>query len=106
MAVIITDMDMPKSCSECSMFDDRWDYPTCFITRKSSGYNFPILEKRMVFCPLKSTDEMISEIEDYNVRQNFDGRVTMEYMVGVTRGLDLSADIVHKYCDKEQNNEP
>ena len=54
-------MDMPKSCNKCPMFDDRWDYPTCFITQKSSGYNFPIHEKRMDFCPLKEVKECEAE---------------------------------------------
>ena len=51
--MIVIDMDMPKSCDECPLFDDRWDYPTCYVNQLSSGYNFPIRDKRMDFCPIK-----------------------------------------------------
>ena len=95
MAVIISNMDMPKSCDECpiSRYQELHDCPILrmFTTKHS--------EKRLDECPLKSADEMIAEIEDYNVRKNFEG-CTTEYMLGVARGLDLSATIAHKYCDK------
>ena len=55
--VIIKNMDMPKCCEECPMFDDNGDYPTCSINHYSSGYNFPIKEKRMKFCPLEEIKE-------------------------------------------------
>ena len=46
-------MDMPSCCANCPLFDDRWDYPTCYITQESRGYNFKIHEKRMPKCPLR-----------------------------------------------------
>lgn len=49
---VFIDIEMPKCCDECDLYDDRWDYPTCYVNRKSSGYNFPVREKRMDFCPL------------------------------------------------------
>ena len=56
MAVIITDMDMPKRCVECPMHENSNDYCkfrhdfSCFVRAKNA-------------CPLKSADEMIKEIE-------------------------------------------
>ncbi len=42
----------PKSCSECNLYDDRWDYPTCYVTQKSMGYKFNIFENKIPNCPL------------------------------------------------------
>ena len=50
--MVLLDIDMPNCCSECPLFDDRWDYPTCYITQESRGYNFNIYKKRMPECPL------------------------------------------------------
>lgn len=46
-------MEMPQSCMECQLYDDRWDYPTCYATGTSKGYKFNPFEKRMSDCPLK-----------------------------------------------------
>lgn len=76
--MVILDMDMPKNCMECPLFDDRWDYPTCYVNRLSSGYNFPITEKRMSFCPIKcDVEDMKTKIEnlmfdDSQVTSNID----------------------------------
>lgn len=51
--MVFIDIEMPKCCAECPLFDDRWDYPTCYITQESRGYNFKIHEKRISNCPLK-----------------------------------------------------
>lgn len=51
--MIALNIEMPKSCNDCPMYDDRWDYPTCYITNESRGYNFDIFNKRMPNCPLK-----------------------------------------------------
>ena len=48
---------MPLCCADCPMYDDRWDYPTCYVTDESRGYNFKIYEKRMPKCPLKEIKE-------------------------------------------------
>ena len=50
--MILIDIDMPSCCADCPLFDDRWDYPTCYVTQESRGYNFKIHEKRMPNCPL------------------------------------------------------
>ena len=50
MAVIITNMDMPKSCIECSI--------------RPKGCASKInLHRRAKDCPLKSADKMIKEIK-------------------------------------------
>ena len=79
MAVIITDMDMPKRCVECPMHENSNDYCkfrhdfSCFVRAKNA-------------CPLKSADEMIKEIEEYN---------------NPLIGKNVVLDIIHKYTDKE-----
>lgn len=55
--MVIIEMEMPKSCNDCPMYDDRWDYPTCYITDKSMGYKFNIFDRRMPHCPLKEIKE-------------------------------------------------
>ena len=42
----------PKSCSDCLLFDDRYDYPTCYPIQSSRGYNFNIYKNKMPNCPL------------------------------------------------------
>ena len=51
--MILIDMEMPTCCADCPLYDDRWDYPTCYVTQESRGYNFKIHEKRMPKCPLR-----------------------------------------------------
>ena len=83
MAVIDTSMDMPKSCFECE---------------KKSTCNFGLWngwidDKRDDDCPLKSTDEMIAEIEQLKVWN--DGETVIKYG---------SLTIIQKYCDKEKKD--
>ncbi len=89
MAVIITDMDMRKACLDeeeliCPLYD------RCRRKGISVGYSLPNN------CPLKSTDEMIAEIHDKDLDLRYCGHNLMV--------VDC-IDIIHKYCDKEQNNE-
>ena len=56
MKITLIRMDMPKSCSECILYDDDYDYPTCFATKHSTGYNFDIFTKRMFNCPLVTAE--------------------------------------------------
>lgn len=51
--MVILDIDMPSCCGECPIYDDHWDYPACYITDETRGYNFKYKEKRMPGCPLK-----------------------------------------------------
>ena len=45
-------MNIPKFCNDCPFFDEHSDYPTCGITKSSSGYTFNKIECRMTNCPL------------------------------------------------------
>lgn len=51
--MVIIDIEMPSCCFVCPMYDDRYDYPTCYVTNETRGYNFKVREKRMPNCPLK-----------------------------------------------------
>ncbi len=51
--MVLLDINMPTCCANCPLFEDRYDYPTCYITQESRGYNFKIYEKRMPECPLR-----------------------------------------------------
>lgn len=51
--MILIDINMPDCCDKCPLYDDRWDYPTCYVTQEMRGYTFNIREKRMPGCPLK-----------------------------------------------------
>ena len=88
--MIILDMDMPKSCTECPMFDNTHDYPTCYIEWKSSDYDFPVYDKRMSFCPIKCDIEDIkAEISEYK-----DDKV-----IHAERNemIDIMLDIINKH---------
>lgn len=69
--MILIDMDMPESCSKCSFYDDRWDYPTCYITQESRGYNFKIHEKRMPKCPLREFSKKGRIIRSNSINKSF-----------------------------------
>ena len=95
MAVII-DMDMPKNCKECILRykdgDDCFDY-RCIITDEKIDFSD---DKRMADCSLKSTDEMIAEIEN----------CSETYVVGWDGKRSKTAkemkqdilEIINKYC--------
>ena len=55
--MVLLNIEMPLCCADCPMYDDRWDYPTCYVTDESRGYNFKIHEKRMSSCPLKEIEK-------------------------------------------------
>ena len=55
--MIFIDMEMPKTCDDCPMFDYSGDYPTCGVTQSSRGYNFEFKKKRMSECPLHEIGE-------------------------------------------------
>ena len=89
---VISNMDMPLCCKECCLFDG--EYGEC---RYSSEVKVTWGEEdgRPTDCPLKSTDEMIAEIEK---AKKFWG----EYKrTSLTMEME---EIIHKYCDKENND--
>lgn len=61
--MILIDIEMPKSCADCPLYDDNWDYPACYVTDETKGYNFKYREKRMSGCPLRDVKKWI-EVEN------------------------------------------
>ncbi len=59
--MVILNIEMPSCCHDCPAYDDRWDYPTCYITNESRGYNFKIYKKRMPKCSLEEIKEKVEE---------------------------------------------
>ena len=59
--MVLLNIEMPPYCAKCPMYDDRWDYPSCYITNESRGYNFKIFEERMPGCPLKEIKKEVEE---------------------------------------------
>ena len=59
--MVILNIEMPLCCADCTIYDDSRDYPTCYITNESRGYNFKIHEKRMPKCPLKEIKKKVKE---------------------------------------------
>ena len=90
MAVIDTSMDMPKTCEECPYCDG--DNATCDKGVLIPWRAFDVENYRNTNCPLKSTDEMIDEIED-------------TYIDNCDYNYQTAVDIIHKYCDKETKDE-
>lgn len=87
MAVIITDMDMPKGCWGCKYmkaYDPETD--KCMLLGTKFDDRLDLLTSRLKDCPLKSADKMIKEIEEYN---------------NPLIGKNVVLDIIHKYTDKE-----
>lgn len=81
MAVIITDMVLPKDCMCCRF---RTNLNICRVTNKWC---------KAKPCPLKSADEMIAEIDIVYIGYRHAYEVAHDYK-----------SIIHKYCDKEDNN--
>lgn len=70
---------MPKCCGDCPLLES--GYGHCEL-----GIKIAFLSEKASDCPLKSTDEMITEIDDYKIMVNPIGYILR---------------VIHKYCDKE-----
>ena len=88
MVVIITNMDMPKDCLDCFHMGI---YSHCALRyKKKNNYD------RHPNCPLKEVnnnsvlEDIKAEIESYN---------------SPLIGKNVVLDIIHKYCNKEQQGE-
>ena len=101
MAVILTNMNMPKGCWGCKCMrakDPETNY--CMLSGTEFDDRLDLLTTRQKDCPLKSADEMRNEIgalrcfgdDNYLINKNLyvDGKKVLE--------------IVDKYCYKENNN--
>ena len=99
--MIVIDMEMPKSCDECPLFDDRWDYPTCYVNQLSSGYNFPIKDKRMDFCPIKcNINDIKAEINEYKHRQLSMGVGIKDLELGKQMAIEYIEAIIDRHIEE------
>lgn len=48
---------------------------------------------------LKCIEDIKAEIENYNIRSNFSG-CSEPFMLGVTKGLDLAAEIIDRHVNE------
>ena len=90
MAVIINNMDMPVNCWECDLNNGYF----CDITGNSIE-DFLNDEEREKDCPLKSTDEILSVIDNYKLSD--DERIDMDED-SILWGMKIAYDLVYKYC--------
>lgn len=97
MAVIDTSMDMPSSCATCKrgFVNDYFSHGYCHKLNKYFDKD-KYKTCRLYDCPFKSTDELITELENEGFHTFSKTRI-MSY----TRVME----IVSKYCDKERNND-
>ena len=104
MAVIITNMNMPRSCADCPMChpkgkDEPWNY-CCFATM--DDINIEEWDKeRYITCPLKSTDEMIAEIKEKSF-VDYDEAYTDNGKCLITE--DGVIEIINKYCKENTDD--
>ena len=87
MAVIDTSMDIPSECLDCDYV--RKIDSTTYKCEKLDKYFMVKTNNdfKLMDCPLKSTDEMIAEIEE-------------TYINNCDFNYQIAIDIIHKYCDK------
>ena len=83
-------MDMPSKCYECVMRNKSM----CGIT----GLYLPRLDVIRGDCPLKSTDDMIAEINNLN-----SPKTDTEYQDGFYDCEKMALDVIDKYCEGAQN---
>ena len=66
MAILINDMDLPETCEDCRFhqYHSRNEY-VCIATPLLYPWNLAnYKDGRKDFCPLKSADEMLSNVEN------------------------------------------
>ena len=100
MAVIISNIDLPKSCSDCPIChckgkDKPWNY-CCFATM--DDVNIEEWDNdRYITCPLKSTEDLKQELFNY-LFDNSD----IEIGLAEIDGLEA---IIDKYCGEENKDD-
>lgn len=105
MAVIDTSMKFPSDCWECEnrINETSNDYGSwCECCRTGTKINL-LLHEKPSDCPLKSTDEMIAEIEEKIHKDPWMNHTRTER--DRNEAFLECLDIIHKYCDKEQKDE-
>ena len=60
--MVLLNIEMPLCCAECPIYDDRWDYPTCYITNESRGYNFKIYDITPLSLGIRAEGDLMSVI--------------------------------------------
>ena len=90
MAVIITNMDMPKHCF--TVENTRFKYCKLYGICEYKDIRYGFIPND---CPLKSTDEMIAEIEEKSF-VDYDETYTDNGKCLVTE--DDVLEIINKYC--------
>ncbi|MBR4377305.1 MAG: hypothetical protein IKP50_00245 [Bacilli bacterium] len=99
MAVIITNMDMPKSCSDCNLCScQKIGLFYCDIT---TSYIDIDSEERDADCPLKSTDEIIKEFGNASSNYPEDD----DYNQGIHYGLHVAEQIIEHILYGENTDE-
>jgi hypothetical protein len=86
MSVIVTGMDMPERCIQCSFHNNSNDY--CKIK-----YEFASLVKGKNDCPLKSIDGLIEKIKEMPNRNP-----SYSHTCDVVDREDL-IEIIKEYCE-------
>ena len=90
MSVIITGMDMPKSCNS---------YPDCCLKRYCSPMSINVVLERPEKCPLKSVDGLIEKIEKSKVHDS-------SYMydwLSYNKGLMDAVEYIKEYCEVSED---
>ena len=92
MAVIFTDVDMQEAC--CSCKDDEVKY--CHFYNVCKRRDTIKINFKPDSCPLKSTDDMMSEVEELKpTNPNF------RHYEGETRAINNALEVLQKYCGGE-----
>lgn len=87
MSVIVTGMDIPKSCGGCNASGTG-------VCRKWFDFK-EIGSKRSEHCPLKSVDGLVEKITEY---RNKISAGEDEFNVGQLWGIDEVTEIIKEYC--------
>lgn len=66
MGVYIPNMNKPKCCADCHLVYEDWGYGRCCLTGDyTPDYDS---DERLSNCPLKSTEEVISDFDDPDIQ--------------------------------------
>lgn len=93
MAVIITDMDMPKNCNECKNKNCHYFHQIWWDCDSDNDYS----TIRNPHCSLKSINEMIDEINSIDLQDI--GKHDAYVHNAVYKVVRDIKKIIHKYCD-------
>ena len=96
MSVIITGIDMPKSCEECPIayFTEGCYRDECQATKSEIMYAKQILSD----CPLKTVEGLIAKIES-NIQETTPNCMKNR---DFNAGLYIAIEIIKKYCEVEE----